>query len=208
MPWHTVQQGEWIASIAKQYRFHDWHKIYDHSENSDLRRNRPDPHLLYPGDQVFVPPLDVAEYPCATDKLHTFRLETSKTKLVIVAKNEEDKPIASKPYKLTLNQKSYSGTTDANGKLEQEIAEDPQQGVLEVEGYLYDVRVGHLDPIETLMGVQERLTNLGYDCSPIDGTANEQTIQAITQFQQEMNLKPTGDLNDATRTKLKEKYGC
>jgi hypothetical protein len=208
VPWHTVQQGEWIGSIAKQYRFSNWRKIYDHPENADLRRNRADPHLLYPGDKVYVPPVDAGEYLCATDKLHTFCLETSKTKLIVIVKNENDQPIASKPYKLTLNRKLYNGTTDANGKLEHEIPQDPQEGVLEVEGYLYDVRVGHLDPIEQLKGVQQRLTNLGYDCSPIDGILNEQTAGAITRFQTEMNLPATGKLDDVTRNKLKTKYGC
>jgi hypothetical protein len=210
VPWHTVEQGEWIGSIAKEYGFYDWRKIYNAPENADLRRVRPEPNLLYPGDQVFIPPLDVRECSCVTDQLHTFLLKKPETtKLIIIVKDENDQPIGSKPYKLTtLDGKLYSGTTDANGKLEEEIPHDTMVGVLEVQGYHYDVRVGHLDPIEEIMGVQERLTNIGYDCSPIDGTLNDQTVLAITQFQEEMDLTATGELDDATREKLKEKYGC
>jgi hypothetical protein len=45
------------------------------------------------------------------------------------------RPIASKPYKLTIDQENYDGTTDADGKVERDIPMDAQQGKLEVEGY-------------------------------------------------------------------------
>jgi hypothetical protein len=217
MPWHTVEQGEWIGSIAKDYGFYDWHTIYNAPENADLRNSRPEPHLLYPGDQVFVPDLHPGQCSCATDQLHTFVLKKpDTTKIVIIVKDENDQPIALKPYtqplELTVDgnasSRVYSGTTDANGKLEREIPHETVQGLLVVEGYHYDLQVGHLDPIEEITGVQKRLTNIGYDCTPIDGTLNDQTVLAITQFQQEMNLTATGQLDDTTKQKLKEKYGC
>ena len=67
------------------------------------------------------------------------------------------RPIASKPYKLTIDQENYDGTTDADGKVERDIPMDAQQGKLEVEGYHYDVRVSHMDPIDTVMGEGQAL---------------------------------------------------
>jgi N-acetylmuramoyl-L-alanine amidase len=208
MPTHVVQQGEWIGSIAKTYGFYDWHRIYDHPQNADLKQQRPDAQLLYPNDQVFIPPLEPDLFSGATDQEHQFQLKTPTITLTIIVKDENDQPIASKPYKLTIDKKNYDGTTGADGKVEKEIPLDAQSGTLDVEGYHFDVRVSSMDPIDTIMGVQKRLTNLGYDCSPIDATMNDATTQSITQFQQEMNLQATGQLDDITKNKLKEKYGC
>ena len=208
MPTHTVQQGEWIGSIAKTYGFYDWHRIHDHPQNADLKQLRPDPHLLYPDDQVFVPDIEPDPFAGATDQTHNFVLKTLTTKLIVIAKDESDQPIASKPYKLTIDKKNYDGTTDADGKLQHDIPLDAQSGALDIEGFHYDVLVSHMDPLDTILGVQKRLTNLGYDCSPLDGTINDATIAAISRFQQEMKLPDTGELDNTTRDKLKEKHGC
>ena len=208
MPTYTVQQGEWIGSIAKTHGFYNWHRIYDHPQNADLKQLRPDPHLLYPDDQVFIPDIEPDPFSGATDQTHKFVLKTPTTKLIVVVKDESDQPIASKPYKLTIDKKNYDGTTDADGKFEHDIPLDAQSGTLDIEGFHYDVLVSHMDPLDTILGVQKRLTNLGYDCSPLDGTINDATTAAISRFQQEMKLLETGELDDTTRDKLKEKHGC
>jgi putative peptidoglycan binding protein len=209
MPWHTVSQGEWIGKIAHDYGISNWRTIYDHGENADLRAARPDPNLLYEGDRVFVPEMEVKYVDGATDKRHVFKQKAQKLKLKIGVKNAEDKPIASKPYKLTIHGKEYRGNTDGSGTLEQEIpmpASD-EEGLLEVDGYHYPVRVGHLDPIGEISGIQQRLNNLGFECGPADGSLNEKTVEAVTMFQSEAGIEPTGELDQNTRNKLKDKHG-
>jgi hypothetical protein len=208
MPMHLVQQGEWIGSIAKAYGFYDLNRIWDHPQNADLKQQRNDAEILYPDDQVFIPDIEPDNFSGATDQLHKFVLKTPTTKLIIIAKDESDQPLASKPYKLTIDKKDYSGTTDSDGKLEQDIPMDAQSGSLQVEGYHYDVLVSQMDPIDTILGAQKRLTNLGYDCSPLDGTLNDATVEAISKFQDEMKLQATGQLDDTTKKKLADKHGC
>ena len=210
MPWHTVIQGQSIASIAQEYGFTEWRKIFDHPENASLRKKRPQAEILFPGDEVFIPDKELQEYPAATDKRHRFvALKPKAAKLQITVKDVEDKPIAGKAYKLTLDETLiFNGTTDGNGKLEVEIPVTAKEGMLEIENYKLPVRVSHLDPIDEITGIQGRLHNLGYDCGPIDGALSDKTIEALTAFQQDVGLSATGDLDDATRNKIKEKYGC
>ncbi|KIN65713.1 N-acetylmuramoyl-L-alanine amidase [Sulfitobacter noctilucae] len=54
---HTVKKGENLSKIAKGYGFAggDWVKIYKHPKNSAFRKLRPDPDLIEPKDELFVP---------------------------------------------------------------------------------------------------------------------------------------------------------
>jgi hypothetical protein len=210
MPLHTVEQGESAASIAAKYGFHDWRKIYNLPENAPLRQKRPQAEILYPGDEVFIPEKELGEYSRATEKKHKFKLKAPKpTKLKIIVKDEKDQPFANKPYKLTLDEKLvFNGTTNGEGLLEADIPVTTEQGILEIEGYKLPVRVSHLDPIDELTGVQGRLHNLSYDCGPIDGNLSEKTIDAVKAFQEAVGLQPTGEVDEATKNKLKEKHGC
>ena len=55
MPNHTVKQGECLSSIAAKYGFGDWKALYDHPSNAALKKKRPNPHVLFPGDVVSIP---------------------------------------------------------------------------------------------------------------------------------------------------------
>jgi peptidoglycan hydrolase-like protein with peptidoglycan-binding domain len=72
----------------------------------------------------------------------------------------------------------------------------------------YTLPLGAIDPIDELTGVQQRLANLGYPCGSEQGTPGELTKAALRAFQKEMNLDGTGQLDDATRQKLKQVHGC
>src|SRR5512139_943967 len=52
---HVLEKGESLVTVAKQYGFLDWHPIYDHLANEDLRKKRGHPNALLAGDEVFVP---------------------------------------------------------------------------------------------------------------------------------------------------------
>ena len=56
MPHHTVKPGECLATIGRDHGIR-WQKIYDHPDNAEFRKERPNPHVVNPGDRVFVPEL-------------------------------------------------------------------------------------------------------------------------------------------------------
>lgn len=57
-------------------------------------------------------------------------------------------------------------------------------------------------PVETDLEAQIALARLGFSCGPIDGVAGAQTAAAFRAFQQANHLRPTGYLDNATRSAL------
>lgn len=52
---HIVRPGETLSEIAARHGFLNWRAIYEHPQNQELRRKRPNPHLLQIGDEIFIP---------------------------------------------------------------------------------------------------------------------------------------------------------
>ena len=74
--------------------------------------------------------------------------------------------------------------------------------------HVVELKLAHLDPLETMEGVQARLSNLGFDCGKVDGRKGPVSTEAIEQFQAEHDLVVDGEAGEKTRAKLKELYGC
>ena len=65
-----------MSSIAALYGFADYQLIYGDGANAELRRLRPNPNVLYPGDRVFVPEVTPSKQDCAVDAKHRDRKST------------------------------------------------------------------------------------------------------------------------------------
>lgn len=178
---HIVKQGETLSSIAADNGFTNFHTILEDPNNADLSSDR-DPHILFPGDQVFIPdPIEKTEQR-ATGAVHKFVLDIKPLFLRMKLLNLDEKPLKGAPCDVTLEPAPSSppdaaggGTqTDGQGILEQQIrpavksgrvvAHVPsQEPAAPAEQKLpYDLRVGHLNPVTKLSGQQARLNNLGY----------------------------------------------
>jgi peptidoglycan hydrolase-like protein with peptidoglycan-binding domain len=72
----------------------------------------------------------------------------------------------------------------------------------------FQLRLGSLDPITEISGIQARLRNIGIDCGPVDGRLGPKTREALISFQKANQLQPTGEPDEATRARLKEAHGC
>jgi N-acetylmuramoyl-L-alanine amidase len=217
--YHVVQQGEWVSKIAAQYGIPDWREIWDHAKNSDLRQKRQEPNVLFKGDRLFIPELQMGHEERPTNKKHRFILETSKKKLKLVLRDWEDKPRKGIPCVLEINGQvsGKSVTTDPDGKLEFEIPEDVRGARLLVgqnRSEVYEVLVGHLDPVDEVTGYQQRLSNLGHKLGKIDGVDGPLTKSAVRSFQHRENflagsevLKVDGIMGPKTKDKLQQRHG-
>lgn len=211
-PWHTIRAGEDLHSIAHDYGLDDWKIIYDHSENASFKEKYPNPDILTDGDRVFVPNRELKEHDCETEKRHTFEVKRPKTFLRVVVKDEEGRVYAGKKYALRVGAKTYAGTTDDQGLLAQKVPASAMGGRLTVfvsddpagERFTWDLAIGHLEPIDTIQGVQARLNNLGYDCGEEDGEMTPRLQEALERFQVDAGLDATGEIDDATQSKLEE----
>lgn len=212
MPMHTVAQGECLSSIAKTQGFSDWRTIYNHPSNADFRKLRPNPNVIFPGDQLFIPEKEPKTEDRATGALHPFKLNTEKTLLRLRLKNELNQPFAGKKFRLEILGDVFESTTPADGLIEREIPADVTRGQLTIwldddttrPGFIWTLKIGHLDPVEEKTGVQARLKNLGYDCGSVDGVVGPRTKAALKGFQSKNGLTESGAVDDATRDKLRQ----
>jgi hypothetical protein len=219
--WYEVQQGEWLTKIAVDRSFSDCDTIWNHPNNSSLKKRR-SPNILFPGDRLFIPAKEQKAQSCPTDKHHRFQVKRLWDAFQLQILDGFKRPIANKSYVLKIGAQKFSGITDESGHLRHEKI-DPKYAVtasLELPnlGIVLPISLGDLNPAhkqtaeehpaydDGLSGVQMRLANLGYSPGNTDGTMDLGTVSAITMFQIfEMNRSAkdaTGELDDDTRNAL------
>jgi hypothetical protein len=199
---YTVSAGECMHSIAFEHGFF-WETLWNHANNSALKQERKDPSVLREGDVVHIPDLTVREESCAAEQTHRFRLKgvPAKVKIRVCV---DDEPRANEPYTLYVDEvEAGEGTTDGDGFVEVSVSPAAREGRLVVgtgeDECTIVFQLGTVDPMETDEGVLGRLHNMGYD------VADPQ--EAIRGFQAREGLEETGTADDATRQRLKERFG-
>jgi hypothetical protein len=72
----------------------------------------------------------------------------------------------------------------------------------------YVFKLGYLDPLNTVSGVQARLLNLGYQPGPVDHQWGPRTKSAWHCFQKDEALARTAEIDPETKDALRGKYRC
>ena len=230
---HEVQPDEDLPIIAADYGIKDWKFIYDHPKNEELRKKRPDPHILYKGDKVWIPEVEPEKFEAETNKKNRYTLYHPKTVFHLVLENDEGEPYGNVKYEIWINNEKYNPSgreeelrTRKDGLIHHMVPvareielrvwwedEDKDEDEdTEGEGEEYDTLLfhpGHLDPIDTVDGLQDRLISLNYDCGDDpEGELGEGTRAALRRFQKDYGLVPTGEIDDLTRRLLAKRHGA
>ncbi len=203
---HKVVQGECISSIAFRNGFAP-DTLWAHPENVELQEKRSDPNALLPGDIVVIPDKTPETFTRMTGKRHTFQRRGVPEKLKVqFLKNGE--PRANEPFELDIDGVITKGTTTGDGKLDVWIDPAARLGTITFTngGATYPLKLGHLDPVEEITGVQARLANLGLYQGPIDGELNGPTEAAIHLFQQREKIETESLLDEQTCEALENAY--
>ncbi len=208
---HTVQRGDTIVQIARKYGFRSIAPIWDHASNASLRAERPNPYVLSQGDQLFIPEKEKEEFQCETDRRHIFRVKNLTQWLDQRLLDDRNRPLSGKRYEVKVSGKTYEGQTDGDGRLRIEIPLDATTGTLKVwvsgsDAHEWTLQLGELEPVETTFGVKGHLSNLGYDCGEVNDTVDDATHAALRHFQADNNLPVSGEIDDATRNKLRDLF--
>lgn len=235
---HRVKEGEWVGSITMQYGFADWEKVWTLPENAELKDRRPDPRVLAPDDELFIPELEEKKESGSTEQKHRFRLKVPVDVLRLRLVDDDGKPLENQPYVLEITTASRGGAykqkntkTDGDGVLCESLPIDALKGTLiltELE-QTTELSFGHLDPLDSdnetvfTRAVQQRLTFLGFDPGPIDGKAGPLTetgVRALQQFlkdsieegSEDSRVTDPGPVDGIVGPKTKEAllkyYGC
>lgn len=207
---YVVKQGECLSSIAKQFGFRVWRTIYNDPSNARLRSKRPDPNILFPGDEVMIPDRQAKDEAADTGRRHVFYTKATTTSLRLRVKRS-----TAFDYELAIDGEVVgSGTSDGDAQIVHEIAADAKRGELRVwsvdqrapktpdNAHRSELRLGWLDPIDTTSGVKGRLTNLGFYAGVVDQEIDAPTIEAIQAFRRSIGKVARGELDDELRADL------
>lgn len=208
---HTVRLGDCFGSIAKQNGFADHKTLFDDGANSALKTSRPNPNVLAENDVVQVPDRETKEADAATGSMTKFKVKVLSTLVRVVVQDDAGAAISGKKYKLTVGAAVFEGSTPGDGKIEHPIEADATSGTLElwlkegdgIDGYKVDLELGSLEHESKDRACQARLLNLGFECGGTGGTIDDATRDALRGFQKKNGLTANGNLDAATRDKLR-----
>jgi N-acetylmuramoyl-L-alanine amidase len=211
MSTHIVKQGECLSRIAAAYGFADWRRVYEAPENAALREKRPNPNVLFPGDEIVIPQRDQTAEPADTGKTHVFVVKTPKTKLNVRMLDEYGSPMPSERYVADVDGTLYYGETNGDAILSLDLPVDATQAEIWIAGQSRTLRLGELNPIENtpddgVSGIQGRLRGLGFNPGPIDGKMGPRTRAALLAFQRQYKLTRSGAADAETVARLKKEY--
>ncbi|MBX9600098.1 MAG: peptidoglycan-binding protein [Bryobacteraceae bacterium] len=206
----TVQEGDSLISLAYEAGFLNPNTVWDDEANAELRKLRT-PGVLAPGDQIYIPDKVESKRQAATGATHEFVLNRSPAYFSVFLHDECGQPYASCRYELTIDKQQFSGKTASDGLLCHAIRPDSRAGTLKLwpnprdpsETYEWAVKVGDMDPAGTVRGVKGRLRNLGYRIDELNDEMDDQTREALREFQRHLGREnPTGEVDDETRDAL------
>src|SRR5262249_12938477 len=157
-----VQQGECLSSIAARYGLSDWERLYDDPRNAELKKKRPYPNILAPGDEVAIPEPTPKAIEAATGRSHRFVVNTRTVKLRLALLDLYGTAYEGKSFVLTVGAKEIKRRTGQGGLIECDVPAQAQSAHLRVwlddddpDPHIdWDLAIGHLDPIDMISGVQ------------------------------------------------------
>jgi hypothetical protein len=212
---YVVRQGDYLTKLAHTMGF-DPDLVWNHSKNSELRERRADKDLLHPGDILWLPPSpDKKRLQVRSGAANRYIARIPK-KPVEVRIQVGGEPLADEPAViLGIGPDPLETKTDEAGWIRTEV----QVHVREIEVILprkrrtLRVRVGEMDPVNTVNGLRKRLQHLGFYQPTRVGVENQDAsdpsalIGALKAFQMARNIAPSGKLDDETKSALLAKHG-
>lgn len=201
MPTITITNGDSVTRIAAAAGLAP-DTVWTHASNARLKESRDHMDVLAVGDQLTVPDPEPKAEKRATGKRHRFRRHGVPMRFKLQLLDVWGKPRAGAAYRLLVDGETRTGTLDGEGVLSVFVPTTAVKGTLYVDGLELPVLFGELEPKGGLVGIQQRLTNMGYPCTGDAGQIGAATVLALSGFQRMAGLSVTGELDDATRAAL------
>jgi len=208
---HVVRRGDTVAELAFR-RGATVAEVWEHPKNAELKAKRKNPDVLAPLDLLYLPPKpdeglhvevgDTLEV-TATVPVHTVKLKLCDGK---------GKPFAGEAFEVEGGEPEPApGKTDGDGVATFTALVTARTATIRLpkRGAEFLVAIAGLDPVSTRSGAEGRLRNLGLlqDGEGDDEVRTLHYQDALFAFQELYDLPPTGELDDATQSKLAEVGG-
>jgi hypothetical protein len=175
---YVIRQGDYLLRLAQKFGF-DADTVWNDPKNAQLRqagRLSQDQNILNPTDMLFIPnPAPPVMHRLNMGTTNTFTAAAVPTVTVTHQfRGDDPKTYASKAYSISELSDLTGLTTDENGVLTFQTPTTLMKAtvVFSDTGESWVLAIGHLDPIETLSGIFQRLQHLGYIAEnlPFDST--------------------------------------
>jgi hypothetical protein len=211
---HVVIEGECITKLAERYGFFP-DTLWDWPDNAKLKQKREDMNILAPDDTLVIPARRDKAIPAQTGDRYYLKRKgiTAKLRVRFLIAGQPRKNV---PYSVsvsTLNRQTVpdrQGMTDMEGFVSVTVPPSATTATVilgQGEGQdIYEFNLGYIDPIDTVCGIQGRLRNLGYYFGEENGNLDEDTVAAIKLFQLDHKINVSGEVDQATRAELKDRY--
>lgn len=216
-PPHTVIQGDCLASIAFRHGFFPA-TLDRFAGNSALKERRKTLYVLDPGDVVAIPEKRYKRVDVATGQRCQLRRRGVPEVLRRGFLDHRHRPRRGLAYVLHVESASgeaipdVEGTLDADGFLTAFIPPDARLARIRLNPgeweEVYTLALGHLCPVDTVLGVQARLHSLALYHGPEDGEYGPETRRAVARFQETSDLPITGEMDATTRAALVSRHRC
>jgi hypothetical protein len=125
---HAVSNGECIHSIAEQYGFF-WETLWEHANNSELKKKRKDPNILMDGDVVYVPDLTAKEESGAANQKHKFKRKGVPAQFSLRLMEDVPPEATQKPPASTINPSGKHISGEDPEPANAEIKQQPRKNV-------------------------------------------------------------------------------
>lgn len=161
--------------------------------------------------------IEKAIFKAKLNKKQTFRARVKKENISLKVGAIGGKTWCDRKVELEVDGEIIESKTDADGIAEFKLPKNHgHNGVLSIytpketskPSYRVDIKIGHLDPLEEIIGQKARLIALGYDCGPLTNTTTGRFEGSVKAFQTEFGLKIDGICGAETQKHLKKEYGC
>ncbi len=201
----TIELGDTVSRVAGETGFAP-ETIWSHPNNAELKSRREHMDVLGVGDQLYVPDLTPKSMPAVTEKRHRYKRKGVPMRFILQLLDAWGEPRKNRPYKLIVDGEVFEGSTDGIGVLRHYLPTAAKGGTLSIDGLEFDIEIGYLEPKTELLGVQQRLTNLGFPCLGDEGETGQATHIALSRFQMLMHLPVTGEADGKTRDALYDNH--
>jgi hypothetical protein len=217
---YIVRQGDYLAKLAFIHGF-DADTVWNDAKNDDIRKLRPNPNILAPGDILYIPESKKDELPIEKGTENSYAASVPRVTVVLVFQDPDGAPIASEVYEVRglPPRDSEPLKTQSDGRAEFTIPLDVRQ--IEVffptKNILFAIRVGDLDPHLERSGIIQRLRNLGLLRERVAarlgsgvGSPDDQDDlrNALATLQAASGADATGTLSEETRRLVVDKFGA
>ena len=205
---HLVRPGDHLSRVAATFGFRSFGPLWNDPANAALRKRRANPHILAVDDPVHVPELVLREVDRTTEQKHRFTAQVHPLQLRLTLRDWNDEPRPGELKEVLVDGRAAKFQVVGAGSIAIPVEALTDRVTVRTPGGDLTARIGFLQPVDTLAGQRERLTNLGYEAGDSSDPKQLDFRSAVEEFQCDHGLAVDGVVGPVTRAKLVAVHGC